>query len=124
VASAGEPPSVFPSETSATISFPIWLATTVGTNGILSATAVHYVKVGETAGEGCTGGTLAHPTAEEGNLCVYAGIESVKNAKFIAIERANGEEGAQRTGAQVIFEVNSAEEAAAIKAQGTWAVTG
>jgi hypothetical protein len=77
-----------------------------------------------TAPEGCTGGTVSHPTAEEGNLCVYAGVEALKNASFFAIERANGEEGAQRTGAQVIFQVNSAEEVGFIRAQGTWALGG
>jgi hypothetical protein len=116
--SAGEKPEVFPHETSAEISFPIWLAAT------LPSEDVHYIKVGETAPAGCTGGTVAKPTAESGNLCVYAGLESNTNAKFDAIEKASGEEGVQRSGAEVIFEVEVVEIEAKIHDSGTWAVTG
>jgi hypothetical protein len=134
IADSPSKPEVIPAETSGAISFQVPLPESVGTKGILSASAVHYIKAPSamevakkefpTAPEGCTGGTVEHPKAEEGNLCVYAGIETLKASKFFAIERANGEEGAQRTGAVVIFEASSAEEATAIAAQGTWAVTG
>jgi hypothetical protein len=111
---------VFPHETSANISFPIWLG------ALLKENKVHYIKVGGTAPAGCTGGTVSNPTAESGNLCVYAGVEALTNAELFGtgIERATGENGADRTGAQVVFVVHEIEQPSFIKVQGTWAVTG
>jgi hypothetical protein len=105
-------------KTTAQISFPISLS------GKLQAEAVHYVAVGEPAPPGCAGGTVSAPKAARGNLCVYAGLESFVNAEFDAIEQANGEQGAQRTGATVAFLPKGIEINPAIRAQGTWAVTG
>jgi hypothetical protein len=39
-------------------------------HGICDGSA-HVIKEGETAPAGCTGGTVAKPSAEPGNLCVY-----------------------------------------------------
>ncbi len=85
---------------------------------------MHYIKPKATAPAGCTGGTVAEPKAESGNLCVYAGVESLTEAEFFAIEKATGEAGAQRSGAQVIFVDHEVEVPSFIQAQGTWAVGG
>jgi hypothetical protein len=116
--SEGEKGGVLPGETSATISFPIWLA------AALPAESVHYIKAGETAPAGCTGGTAKAPKAESGNLCIYTGFEELETAKFLAVEKGSGEEGTQRSGAQVIFEVSAVEKENKIRVMGTWAVTG
>jgi hypothetical protein len=111
---------VFPRQTSATISYPIWLAST------LKETKVHYIKKGGTDPAGCTGGSVTAPTAESGNLCIYAGFEELSNAELFGagIEKANGENGSDRAGAEVVFVVHEIEQPAAIRVQGTWAVTG
>ncbi|MGH2880064.1 MAG: hypothetical protein ACRDK4_10725 [Solirubrobacteraceae bacterium] len=85
----------------------------------LDVSHVHYIKMGETAPTGCTGGTSEKPTAESGNLCVYATLE--EQVKGIQIENPGifGEEGAGTTGAWLLFNLSG--EAFGI---GTWAVTG
>jgi hypothetical protein len=71
---------------------------------------------------GCTGGTLAAPTAEPGNLCVYEGLNFLAHASLTGFgdptNRALGTEGATKTGT-VLF-VNCA---ATCFTRGTWAVT-
>jgi hypothetical protein len=102
---------------SAPISFTIPL------ENALAGSNVHFVKKGETAPAGCTGGTAAEPKADSGNLCVYAAEEEGVGQIF-SIHPAgasnNGEEGASTTGA-ALFWVAIAE---GVKAWGTWAVTG
>jgi hypothetical protein len=95
------------------ISFPIPLV------GPLPASNVHYVKIGETAPAGCTGGTAAVPTAEPGNLCVYEARNSFLTF-FSIVDPTSAAEatGASATGALIRF--NGEEEAGA---SGTWAVT-
>jgi hypothetical protein len=106
------------------ISFPIALATE------LTEGAVHYIPVSGLAPAGCTGGTASEPTADPGNLCVYA----VREANAVAtpgiverrIENAGGTDGVSPDGAVVVFDVtaNSVEgEEDAIDDAGTWAVT-
>jgi len=77
--------------------------------------------------EHCTG-TLNEPTAESGYMCVYTGLEEKsENAEFHGIIRANGQDGVQRTGAEVSFEVLEpprAPEVSRLNVRGTWAVTG
>jgi hypothetical protein len=51
-------------------------------------------------------------------------VESLTNAEWLAIEKANAEPGAQSTGALVVFVAHEIEQPASIQAQGTWAVTG
>jgi hypothetical protein len=96
------------------ISFPIRLSSS------LSATQVHYVKAGETAPSGCTGGTVSAPSAEPGNLCVYEGASLFLTFSAIYDPTTSGEvEGASTNGA--ILRFNGEEEASA---WGTFAVTG
>ena len=99
-------------------SFTIPLATA------LDEEHVHYIKAGETApeGEGCTGGTVAEPTAEKGNLCVYARTETGQEAGSSLSNPATTEPGAGTTGAYLglVTERTGEEEVAA---SGTWAVT-
>jgi collagen type I/II/III/V/XI/XXIV/XXVII alpha len=98
----------------APISFAIPLAAGLG------AAQVHYVATGETAPAGCTGGTSEIPTAEPGNLCIYA--TSNPFLGFLAIDKSGasgaGAEGASPTGAVLAF--SGVEESAAY---GTFAVT-
>ena len=91
----------------------------------LSGSQVHYVGAGETAPSGCTGGTVAEPKADPGNLCVYAaqlgGLE-VLQVPPGAVTKPTGEigaAGAAKSGAVLLF-------APPVKqkfGQGTWAVT-
>jgi hypothetical protein len=94
-------------------------------------------------------GTLAHPTAEPGYLCVYTGVEELHpirvegenlgatvselpvSSKFVAVGEIYGSPGATQFGGAVEFqrkEDRTEEEEAegaepTIRAQGTWAVT-
>jgi hypothetical protein len=95
------------------------LSFTIPLSAPLDASHVHYVEKGETAPVGCTGGTVADPTAEPGNLCVYAASDLF--LLFDAIEQAASpteEAGASTTGALLLFK--GEEEASA---RGSWAVT-
>jgi hypothetical protein len=95
------------------------LSFTIPLSAPLDASHVHYVGNGETAPAGCTGGTAADPTAEPGNLCVYATLNAF--LPFDAIEQAGSsteEAGASTTGALLLLK--GEEEAIA---RGTWAVT-
>jgi hypothetical protein len=78
---------------------------------------VHFVASGQAAPAGCTGGTAAEPTADPGNLCVYAASPS--SLTFQSLINAGTESpGAGTTGA--VLQLNGGEEATAL---GTWAVT-
>jgi hypothetical protein len=94
-------------------------------------------------------GTLQSPTAAPAHLCVYVGSEDFRDrnpsggipthggapfidAGFFAIVKKNGSEGANKTGARILFAVrdlrNQEEERANafpyIRTSGTWAVAG
>jgi hypothetical protein len=119
----------------ATISFPIPLETPPGPG------KVHYLTLAQTkegpAVPGCPGtgsAVLEHPVAEPGNLCVYTGVETIKNdptsklpeASFMGFQNALGEtEKASRTGAFVTFGSTLAitNPNANLGVQGSWAVT-
>ncbi len=85
---------------------------------------VHFINVGEGAPTGCTGGTLAKPTAEPGNLCVYArtllGVGGNTHFSFISNpELASFTEGAGKSGAIVQF----TEVPYLSQGMGVWVVT-
>jgi Collagen triple helix repeat (20 copies) len=85
----------------------------------LKESNVHYIKSLETAPSGCIGGTVENPTAESGNLCVYAGQE--EEIAVESIERpGGGSRGAGTTGAYGKFTVTGPDGFG----EGTWAVTG
>ena len=84
----------------------------------LSGSQVHYIKPNDPAPAGCTGGTASNPTAEPGNLCVYAGVEVETESEFI-ISPVTGK-GASTAGAIVVFKVTGSGGLG----RGTWAVTG
>jgi hypothetical protein len=83
---------------------------------------VVLVKKGETPTGVCTGGTLPHPTATAGSLCVYVALEkSVGSVIFKGIANAEGTiEKASVDGAQVEYEGNPE---GTIDVSGSWAVT-
>jgi hypothetical protein len=93
------------------ISFPIPLGSG------LPGSNVHYVKVGETAPAGCTGGTPATPIAEPGHFCVYETFNSFLTFGLIYDPSTGEIPGTGATGAILRF---SGEEGQAF---GTWAVT-
>jgi len=108
----------------ASISFTVPLASN------LAAGKVHLIKLGEGEGElkpaaaitskECEG-TYKAPKAASENLCVFA-KELPKYVEFLApISTAEGTEGADRSGAQLSFFLESKGE---FLADGTWAVTG
>jgi hypothetical protein len=86
----------------------------------LDGNHVHFIKSAETAPSGCVGGTAAAPTAEPGNLCVYAAetfcvqLFAIRNAG-LAGEHA----GASPQGALLSFKGEEEE----CRGYGTWAVT-
>ncbi len=86
--SAGEAPELQPHYTSAEMSFPIPIPLENSEEEEFEY-SVHYIKAGETGVEGCPG-TAKEPTANPGNLCVYAGTEAFENASFFAIEKSTG----------------------------------
>jgi hypothetical protein len=72
---------------------------------------------------------LEEPKAETGNLCVYAGLETLSplgDALLVGIANENGAAGASAQGAAVEFEGVNPQEIAIkrvkIRVQGTWAV--
>jgi hypothetical protein len=108
----------------ASISFTVPLASN------LVAGKVHLIKLGEGEGEPTPAaaitskeceGTYKAPKAASGNLCVFA-KDLPKYVEFVApISTAEGTEGADRSGAQLSFFLESKGE---FIADGTWAVTG
>jgi hypothetical protein len=139
-ASSGEVPEVFPALVSSKVSFPIPLGEPLGEENIQLVNKTETGKAGTarstTIKTRCgTTGTLAHPTAEPGYLCVYTGVESLKdivelgaqaheeaeeprepleapasagatkNGKSLGILNGFGSPGAQDDGATVAFEV-------------------
>jgi Collagen triple helix repeat (20 copies) len=95
------------------ISFPIPLSQS------LTGTQVHFVKAGETAPTGCTGGTAAAPTAEPGNLCVYETTALfISNTGIYDPTTTTEEQGASPFGAVIRY--TGEEESSA---WGTFAVT-
>lgn len=93
----------------------------------LEETKVHFLQPGQTGatGSGCAGGSEKDPTAEPGNLCVYA-AEMTELEAYDALENAvenpqEGGLGAGTAGARLVLELkHGATEALAY---GTWAVT-
>jgi hypothetical protein len=91
----------------------------------------HFVYKGEEAPPGCTGGTVEIPTAEPGNLCVYANRSTAgfsdKHVAFIyfAYPPVIGGEGAGTTGVFLDLEVveESPPNSNESYVGGTWAVT-
>lgn len=140
-------PGLPPAFTAATIDFPIPLSVLqlneehvvyVSRAQTLKKGSEREAKIREDCGEF---GTLEHPTAKPGYLCVYAGVEDFKNrlttngefspegvsdGKFVAILSVTGAPGASTFGAQVEFQVKELIETEGeepnIEAQGTWAV--
>jgi hypothetical protein len=118
VASSGTPElstTESPKKVADAISFPIPL------ESALAPTKVVYLKKGETKPGECVGSAAA-PSAAEGFLCVYAGLEENSETKTPEIENVTGGPGGSRTGAFVIFEA-SGTSAPKINASGSWAVT-
>jgi hypothetical protein len=135
--STPEEPQIVPSFTLAAISFPAPLM------GTLDETHVRYVSAAETAKNGSERsaitreacgekGTLEHPTANLGYLCLYPGVETREDMTLHGITRpepgatGTGPIGAWPTGASLAFEVIEVPLPGVIpflEAQGTWAVT-
>ena len=133
----GEPGAIHPGETlppnasetgvwafgdnpsGAGISTKVPISFTVPLETALDATQVHYIKEGEAAPTGCTGGTPEAPKADPGNLCVYetervsGGGESIKTAI------PGNATGASKVGAMLQF----FNPGASSYGYGTWAVT-
>lgn len=150
-------PELEPNLTTATITFSVPLAHALPESGVVYVREAEAQKPGtqrilpirEACGER---GTVQAPTAEPGHLCVYAGVEDLRDrdpsggvpthdvngaqvpfvdAEYLAILNRNTTPGANRTGANVAFGVplvrTPAEEAAHayahIVASGSWAVS-
>jgi len=102
------------------LSFPIPLSAE------LASTNVHYIKKGETAPAGCTGGTPAAPIAELGHLCVYATQETAEGGAVTfggSIQKPTGTLlplGASKFGA--ILTLQNLESKEKARAHGVWAV--
>jgi hypothetical protein len=148
-ASSASEPLVYPAATAAMIVFPVPLAAPLGEEGVQFVDRAETVKAGTarstTIKTRCgTAGTLAHPTAEPGFLCVYAGLEQLydlhvdgepeegaRNGGLHAIDNVFASPGAVITGASILFTVqhtrNEEEEELElfpnIRVQGTWAVS-
>ena len=142
-ASSGEVAKLPPALTTATISFPVPIAGQLNEEHVVYIPRAQAIKKGserEAKYKTACGetGTIEHPTANPGYLCVYAGVEEFKNrtptgevgensdGRFLGIVSQIGGGGASRFGAQIQFEVKElieTEETANIRAQGTWAVT-
>lgn len=110
--SVGLTPPAPPETTRSSISFPIPLLEPI------ASAQVHYVKPGDPVPTGCTGGTLAEPTAEPGNFCVYASQGGIPFSVFL--DPATGGGGAGTAGTTLIFFTEASPEAGDF---GTWAVT-
>jgi hypothetical protein len=148
------PTEMEPHLTTAQIAFPVPLKRYLGEEGVQYVDAAEAAKPGSERSavirERCgTSGTVEHPTALPGHLCVYAESEDFRDrtssgavpldahgapfvdAEFVAIVNHNGSERADRTGARVAFgvpDIRTPEEEAKgayphIVARGSWAVT-
>jgi hypothetical protein len=96
------------------ISFPIPL------NEVISAEDVHFIGEGEASPSGCTGGTVAKPAAEPGNLCVW--VHALTSASFRSMlnpESTSFLEGAGKGGTLLNF----AEVLYQSEGFGVWVVT-
>jgi hypothetical protein len=82
-----------------------------------SAPTVHYVKVGEASPTGCTGGTVANPAAEKGNLCIYAAVEEP------GVVGISPEAGLDPLVGFSLFAASTAPAGEFASFNGTWAVT-
>jgi collagen triple helix repeat protein len=98
----------------APISFPIPLAQN------LSEANTHYVKAGEGAPAGCTGGSVEEPKADPGHVCVYALQEAAIG--FMTLGPAAGNSFAFNSSKAGVVVVGLLWEEGA-QARGTWAVT-
>ena len=104
-------------------SFPIPLAADLPASGVhfINSTGMEVIhKVEQTSGE-CKG-SVAEPSAERGNLCIYM-FPALNRAPVIG-DSANifsfkFEEGASRVGALALFPGSTT----TVEGQGTWAVT-
>lgn len=99
----------------------------------LDATHVHYINPSgeevsgnifapttQPPGPACEGSVVA-PTAESGNLCIYAKNEETQGASGDIFDPSLGTEGASTSGAFTLFKIPTG---GAAKGYGTWAVTG
>jgi Collagen triple helix repeat (20 copies) len=93
-----------------TISIPIPLAT---------APAVHFIAENSAPPAGCSG-SVEHPSAEPGNLCVFVRLLSEAQFQFMYDSQTNSVEAAGDTGTTLAFESTKAGTAQAL---GTWAVS-
>jgi Collagen triple helix repeat (20 copies) len=87
---------------------------------LAAAPATHFIAAGATPPAQCPG-TVLHPKALSGNLCVYeGGFEEVK--EVVIYEPASGTPGASAFGAGLVVTSNLKE--GHFYSNGTWAVTG
>jgi Collagen triple helix repeat (20 copies) len=93
-----------------TISIPIPLA---------AAPAVHFIAENSAPPAGCSG-SVEHPSAEPGNLCVFVRLLSEAQFQFMYDSQTNSVEAAGGTGTTLAFESTKAGTAQAL---GTWAVS-
>jgi hypothetical protein len=84
---------------------------------VLPAADVHFS--GEAGFAASCPGTVIHPQAVEGNLCVYK--QQLEHSKLFAIEQPNENTGIAPSGGYIWFEV---EGSGTQYGTGTWAVTG
>jgi hypothetical protein len=114
-------------EPTTTMSFPIPLSAEGPKKAFaFSAEETEEEKFGAS---GCTGSVL-HPTAPAGVLCVYTAFETLNKADRFAVAElripgSGGESGYGTSGATLYaYGVNgTAEEPGTVEAEGTWAVT-
>jgi hypothetical protein len=74
----------------------------------------------EIPASGCEG-SVGHPTAPEGVLCVYPAAETLEGSTFLGFSLNEGAEGYQTAGAALLFFVGGA--GGGLEVVGTWAVT-
>jgi hypothetical protein len=87
-----------------------------------SAPSIHYIKSGEAAPTGCTGGTASAPVAAAGHLCIYEGFSLGNNANRGEVNPIN--DSAPNLSMPVYgFGVYSSCETIPCVDEGTWAVT-
>jgi hypothetical protein len=101
-------------QTVGVISFPVPLP--------VESTSVTIVSKGETASGACTGGTISHPTATPGALCIFTALEK-NNGPVVrkGVYNAEGTLGKDSlTGAQIEFEGHPE---GTVDEAGSWAVT-
>ncbi len=109
------------------VSFPI--SFNIPLSGPLTASHVYYVKAGESAPAECAGGSLEHPRASEGNLCVYTAVlegatpavfePNLEKPIFDPQKTGSQTEGSGASGAVLGFRVTPESYG-----WGDWAVTG